>query len=117
VPRRAVADVALILPRLRARDEAGVLTWLSTPDARPTVAFQGMEIAAMVGLVAAGEGLAVLPSALLDRLSRGETVVRLLEDPALPWSFGLMWRGDQPTPMAQLAQRQIRQMVPKPVVV
>ncbi|BDP43863.1 hypothetical protein DAETH_38320 (plasmid) [Deinococcus aetherius] len=117
VPRRALAPVRLILPRLRARDDAALRSWLSAPEGQAGVVFEEAEVAAMVGLVAAGEGVAALPSGLLPPSVGGGTVVRPLEPPSLPWSFGLMWRGDRPPPMAQMAQRQIRRMVPRPVPV
>ena len=58
--------------------------------------------------------MAVLPSGLLSALPGGGTVVRALEDPPLPWVFGLVWRADNRAPMAQSAQREIRRRVPKP---
>ncbi|GHF54165.1 DNA-binding transcriptional LysR family regulator [Deinococcus metalli] len=117
VPRGALASVRVLVPRLRARDDAALLTGLGTAKPSPHVVSTGAEIAAMTGLVAAGVGVAVLPSGLLTARSGGGTVVRALDGPPLPWVFGMAWRAEQPTPMAHLALRQLRQIGPKPTVI
>ena len=67
----------------------------------------------MVGLVAAGEGIALLPSVLLPPTMTG-VMLRSLED-APVWYFGMGWRRQRPTPIAELGRRLIRQLVPRAV--
>ncbi|WP_425145482.1 LysR family transcriptional regulator [Deinococcus sp.] len=100
----------LLLPLLNARDEAALLALL--PDVRAV--HWSAEVASFAGLIAAGEGLGVLPSGLLRSGGAPGLVVRALES-APNWSFGLAWRRQGPPPLAEAGQRLIRQMVPQPI--
>ena len=101
----------LLLPLLNTRDDAALLAWL--PEVR--VVYQGADVASFAGLISAGEGVGLLPSALLHAPGAAGLKVRPLEG-APRWTFGLAWRSKQPTPFGELAQRLIQGLVPQVVV-
>jgi DNA-binding transcriptional LysR family regulator len=105
----------LLLPQLNARDDAALLAYLQLEGLEPKVVYKGAEVAAFDGLLAAGEGVAVLPSGLLHSVGSNRAV-RALEG-APGWSFGLVWREEKPLPLADLGQRLIRQLVPRAVMI
>jgi DNA-binding transcriptional LysR family regulator len=105
----------LLLPRLGARDDAILMRYLETSGHAPKVVYKGAEVAAFAGLLAAGEGVAVLPSGLLREVGVG-LVVRGFEG-APVWSFGLSWRKEKPPFLADLGQKLIRQIVPEAVLI
>ena len=111
VPPAALHGVRLLLPRLSERQDAALLSKLGS-DLR--VIYRGGDVAALRGLVAAGEGALLLPSALIVEGSAGLTA-RSLAGGAPTWTFGLVWRTHNPSPLATLAQRVIRQRVPRAV--
>lgn len=106
----------LLLPRLNARGDAALLEHLQRGGVPPNVVYKGAEVAAFDGLVAAGEGVALLPSGLLGGHGPG-TVVLPLAEPAPRWVFGLAWRKVKPPFFADQGQRMIPGLVPKPVIV
>ncbi len=110
VPPAALHGVRL-LPRLSEGQDAALLSKLGG-DLK--VIYRGGDVAALRGLVAAGEGVALLPSALIEEGSAGLTA-RPLAGGAPSWAFGLVWRTRHPSPLTTLAQRVIRQRVPRPV--
>lgn len=117
VSRHAIAATRLLLPRLRATDEAALLAWLNTENHQTQVVFKGTNVATLLGLVAAGEGVAVLPSGLAKLQAGTDVVVRSLKAPPLTWTFGLTWHRKNPTGMARLAQQQLRRRVSQPELV
>lgn len=115
VSRSDLVRERLLLPRLNARDDAVLLGYLHVEGVEPNVVYKGAEVAALGGLLAAGEGVAVLPSGLLSSVAANQTV-RALEN-APDWVFGLMWTEDKPLVIADLGQRLIRQLVPRAMMV
>ncbi len=115
VSRSDLLSERLLLPRLNARDDAALLAYLQLDGREPKVVYKGAELAAFEGLLAAGEGMAVLPSGLLSSVGANRAV-RALEG-APGWSFGLIWREEKPLPLADLGQRLIRQLVPRTVMI
>jgi DNA-binding transcriptional LysR family regulator len=105
----------LLLPRLSVRDDATLLAYLRGEGLEPKVVYKGAEVAAFDGLLAAGEGVAVLPSGIVSSVGVNRAVRALAGAPS--WSFGLMWRTEQPLPIADLGQRLIRQLVPRAVMI
>ena len=116
LPLRELLTNRLLLPRLNGRDDAVLLEHLQRSGTPPSVVYKGADVAAFGGLVAAGEGVAVLPSGLLRGHGPG-TVVLPLAEPAPTWVFGLVWRMVKPPFFADLGQRVISGLVPEPVVV
>ena len=109
-------DERLLLPQLSVGAGEALLTALSPAGLPPRVVYRGTGIAAFAGLVAAGEGTALLPSALMgNALGPGLRTKPLERGPT--WSFGLMWKQDRPPPITTLGVRLIRQLVPRPVSV
>ena len=106
----------LLLPKLSARDDAALLAFLQRDGKVPKVVYKGADVAAFGGLVAAGEGVAVLPSGLLKGRMELEIVVLHLAEPTPLWTFGLAWRRVKPPFFADLGQHLIAQLVPQPVV-
>ena len=106
----------LLLPKLSTRDDATLLAFLQRDGKAPKVVYKGADVAAFGGLVAAGEGVAVLPSGLLTGRVGPETVVLPLAEPTPRWTFGLAWRKAEPPFFADLGQHLISQLVPQPVV-
>ena len=90
------------------------MTALSPAGSSPKVVYRGTGIAAFAGLVAAGEGIAILPSALMGKALGPGLKVRPLEQ-GPTWAFGLMWKNDCPPPITTVGVRLIRQLVPRPV--
>ena len=117
VSQHALAATRLLLPRLRATDEAALLAWLNIEVHQAQVVFKGTNIATLIGRVAAGEGVAVLPSGLAKLQAGTDVVVRSLKAPPLTWTFGLTWHRKNPTGMARLAQQQLRRRVSQPELV
>jgi DNA-binding transcriptional LysR family regulator len=115
VSRLDLLSERLLLPQLNARDDAALLAYLQLEGLEPKVVYKGAEVAAFDGLLAAGEGVAVLPSGLLHSVDSNRAV-RALEG-APGWSFGLVWREEKPLPLADLGQRLIRQLVPRAVMI
>jgi DNA-binding transcriptional LysR family regulator len=74
----------------------------------PRVAFEGQDAATVRGLVAAGLGVAVLPSAGARRPAGtpGGVVERPLEGPSTSRTLGLVWR-DEPLPRVAAAFRDL----------
>ena len=107
----------LLLPKLSVRDDAALLAFLQSNGKAPKVVYKGADMAAFGGLVAAGEGVAVLPSGLLKGQVGPETVVRPLAEPTPLWTFGLAWLRSKPPFFADLGQYLIAQLVPQPVVI
>ena len=106
----------LLLPKLGARDDAALLAFLQGDGKVPKVVYKGADVTAFGGLVAAGEGVAVLPSGLLQGRVGPEMVVRPLDEPTPLWTFGLVWRRTKPPFFAALGQHLISQLVPQPVM-
>ena len=106
----------LLLPKLSARDDAALLAFLQRDGKVPKVVYKGVDVTAFGGLVAAGEGVAVLPSGLLKGQVGPETVVLPLAEPTPLWTFGLVWRTTKPPFFADLGQHLISQLVPQPVM-
>ena len=106
----------LLLPKVSARDDAALLAFLQRDGKVPKVVYKGADVAAFGGLVAAGEGVAVLPSGLLSGRVGPETVVLPLAEQTPLWTFGLAWRRAKPPFFADLGQRLISQLVPQPVM-
>lgn len=106
----------LLLPKLNARDEAALLAFLQEDGKTPRVVYKGVDVTAFGGLIAAGEGVAVLPSGLLKGQVGADTVVRPMDKPTPLWTFGLAWRRTKPPFFADLGQHLIPQLVPQPVV-
>ena len=104
----------LLLPQLSAAASEALLKALSSAGHPPKVVYRGTGIAAFAGLVAAGEGLALLPSALMVNALSPGLKVRPLEHGST-WSFGLMWKIDRPPRVTTRGVRLIRQLVPRPV--
>lgn len=115
VTRSSLLTERLLLPTLNTRDDDTLLNYLRTADAMPNIVYAGAKIVTFSGLIAAGEGVALLPSGLAGLLGVG-LVTRPLEDAPL-WSFGLIWPDQQPTSFATQGQRLIRQTVAKAVTV
>lgn len=104
----------LLLPQLSVAAGEALLTALSPAGSPPRVVYRGTGIAAFAGLVAAREGIALLPSALMgNALGPGLKARPLEQGPA--WSFGLMWKIDGPPPITPVGVRLIQQLVPRPV--
>ncbi len=103
----------LLLPRFSAVGQA-LLTAISPTGRAPKVVYRGTGVAAFAGLVAAGEGVALLPAPLVETALRSGLQTRSLEDGPI-WSFGLLWRKDRPPPITEWGVRLIRQLVPRPV--
>jgi DNA-binding transcriptional LysR family regulator len=116
VRRAALLEHPLVLPRLGAGADDDLSAYLSLPGRVPQLIHRGTEVAALGGLVAAGEGVALLPSVLVPAPLGSAVVVRELED-APVWRFGLAWRDVRPSPLTQAGQQLIRQMVPHAVSV
>jgi DNA-binding transcriptional LysR family regulator len=111
-----LAGERLLLPQLSAAAGEALLTALSPAGSPPKVVYRGAGIAAFAGLVAAGEGIALLPSALMgNTLAPGLHARPLEQGPG--WSFGLMWKTDRPPPITTLGVRLIRHLVPRPVLI
>lgn len=111
-----LVDERLLLPQLSVTAGEALLTALSLAGSPPKLVYPGTGIAAFVGLVAAGEGIALLPSALMRNAPGPGLQARPLQlGPT--WSFGLMWKIDRPPPITTLGVRLIRQLVPRPVSV
>ena len=112
-PKR-LADERLLLPELSVAVGEALLTALSPAGSPLKVVYRGTGIAAFAGLVAAGEGIALLPSALMgNALGPGLKARPLEQGPT--WSFGLMWKNDFPPKVITVGVRLIRQLVPRPV--
>ena len=112
-PELLVAE-RLLLPQLSVAAGEELLTALSPAGSSPRVVYRGTGIAAFAGLVAAGEGIALLPSALMgNALGPGLQARPLEQGPT--WSFGLMWKNELPPPITTVGVRLIRQRVPRPV--
>lgn len=105
----------LLLPKLGARDDAALLAFLQRDGKVLKVVYKGVDVTAFGGLVAAGEGVAVLPSGLLKGQVGPEMVVLPLAEPTPLWTFGLVWRRTKPPFFADMGQRMISQLVPQPV--
>lgn len=106
----------LLLPQLSAAAGEALLLAFSPTGSPPNVVYRGAGIAAFAGLVAAGEGIALLPSALMGiALGPGLRALPLEQGPT--WSFGLLWKKDRPPPITTLGVRLIRQLVPRPVLI
>jgi DNA-binding transcriptional LysR family regulator len=106
----------LLLPELSVTAGEALLKALSPAGFPPKVVYRGTGIAAFAGLVAAGEGIALLPSALMgNALGPGLQARPLEQGPT--WSFGLMWKKDRPAKVITEGVRLIRQLVPRPVSV
>ncbi|MGY2894368.1 LysR family transcriptional regulator [Deinococcus sp. UYEF24] len=109
-----LAGERLLLPHLSVGADEALSTALSLAGKPPKVVYRGTGIAAFAGLVAAGEGVALLPSALMEKaLGPGLQAQPLIQGPT--WSFGLMWNNDRPPKITTLGVRLIRQLVPRPV--
>ena len=106
----------LLLPKLGARDDAALLAFLQGDGKVPKVVYKGVDVTAFGGLVAAGEGVAVLPSGLLKGRVGPETVVLPVAQPTPLWTFGLVWRRAKPPFFADLGQHLISQLVPQPIM-
>lgn len=104
----------LLLPSLSAAAGQAVLQALSPTGQTPRVVYRGTGVAAFAGLVAAGEGIALLPAPLIDTALRPGLLARPLND-GPTWSFGLVWKKDCPPPITDVGVRLIRQLVPRPV--
>lgn len=109
-------DERLLPPQLSVAAGEALLTALSPAGRPPRVVYRGTGIAAFAGLVAAGEGIALLPSALMGKALGPGLKVRPLEQ-GPTWSFGLMWKNDRPPPITTLGVRLIRQLVPRSVLI
>ena len=107
----------LLLPKLGTPDDAALLAFLQRDSKVPKVIYKGADVTAFGGLVAAGEGVAVLPSGLLQGQVGPGSVVLPVAGPTPLWTFGLVWRKAKPTFFADLGQRLISQLVPQPVVI
>ena len=107
----------LRLPKLNEHNEKALLAWLEPGEGAPRVTYRSAEVSALAGLVAAGEGVAVLPSGLLENRVSPSATVRPLARPAPRWTFGLAWRKEKPPFFGELGQRIIREQVLQPVEV
>ena len=116
VRRAALLEHPLVLPRLGAGAGDDLSAYLSIQGSLPQLIHRGTEVAALGGLVAAAEGVALLPSMLVPAPLGSAVVVRELED-APVWRFGLAWRDARPSPLTEAGQQLIRQMVPQAVSV
>jgi DNA-binding transcriptional LysR family regulator len=104
----------LLLPEFSVAAREALLTAISPAGPSPKVVYRGTGIAAFAGVVAAGEGIALLPSALIgNALGPGLQARPLEQGPT--WSFGLMWKSDRSPPITAVGVRLIRQLVPRPV--
>jgi DNA-binding transcriptional LysR family regulator len=105
----------LLLPKLSAAANEALLLALSPEGQIPRVVYRGTGIAAFAGLVAAGEGVALLPAPLIGTVLRPGLAARPIKH-GLTWSFGLMWNKSRPPPITEVGLRLIRHLVPRPVV-
>lgn len=126
--RLRLTDVAvqpLLLPSLNASTNQAVTVFLRSTGQALKVVHAGVDIGAARGLLAAGEGVAVLPSGILSGWSSPELAVKPFEDApfegvplAAPrWVFGLTWKRQRPPPQAELAQSLIREWWPQVITV
>ncbi|THF70316.1 LysR family transcriptional regulator [Deinococcus sp. Arct2-2] len=104
----------LLLPQLSVTAGQTLLLALSPAGQSLRVVYRGTGVAAFAGLVAAGEGIALLPAPLTSAALRPGLLARPLQHGPL-WSFGLVWRKDRPPSMTEVGVRLIRQLVPRPV--
>ncbi|WP_407572668.1 LysR family transcriptional regulator [Deinococcus altitudinis] len=112
-PAQLVSE-RLLLPQLPQAAGQALLLALFPTGPVPRVVYRSTGIAAFAGLVAAGEGVALLPSPLVETaLTPGLRARPLHAGPT--WAFGLVWKKQRPPAIAEVGRRLIRQLVPRPV--
>lgn len=109
-----LASERLLLPKLSAAAGQALLGALSPTGQPPRVVYRGIGVASFAGLVAAGEGIALLPAPLVETALRPGLQARPV-DQGPTWSFGLLWKNDRLPAITELRVRTIRQLVPRPV--
>lgn len=112
-PAQLVAE-RLLLPQLPQAAAQALLRTLFPTGPVPRVVYRGAGIAAFAGLIAAGEGVALLPAPLVDIALTPGLHARPLSS-ELTWTFGLVWKKHRPPAITEVGRRLIQQLVPHPV--
>jgi len=112
-PAQLVSE-RLLLPQLPQAAGQALLLALFPTGPVPRVVYRSTGIAAFAGLVAAGEGVALLPAPLINTALTPGLHARPLRSGPI-WAFGLVWKKHRPPAITEVGRRLIRQLVPHPV--